>query len=519
MSTKVATEPPHTEPQQRGIGLAGWLRWFWRQLTSMRIALILLFLLAVASIPGSMFPQRGSDPLGVDRYIADNPGPSVWLDRVGLFDVYAAPWFVAIYILLFVSLVGCIVPRTVVYAKALRSPPPKAPSRLLRLNGAQAREVSAGKEQVLDTAATMLKSSRWRVRSGDGWVSAEKGYLREAGNLLFHISLLVLLLAVGVGSLFGWHATVITVEGRGFSNTLTQYDSFTAGRLVDKSSLTPFSVNLEDFRATYHLEGPQRGMPRDFQADLRYRAGMGEPEQNATISVNSPLSVAGAKVFLQGHGFAPEFRVTDATGEVVFDDAVVFLPRDQNFTSTGVVKLPDAQPVQLGLQAIFLPTAVVDPELGPISVFPVPTDPAVFMSAWEGDLGLDSGMPQSVFRLDTTNLTQIGLQSLRPGETWTLDGGQGEVTFVGFKSYASFSVSHDPGEGVALAAAIAAILGLMMSLFIPRRRVWVRVSPGEAGRTLVHVAGLARSESADIETETKDITDRLCDELEEGEGK
>ena len=68
----------------------------WRQLTSMRIALILLFCLAVAAIPGSVLPQRGIDPVLVNAWISDAPTWGPVLDRLGFFDVYAAPWFAAI---------------------------------------------------------------------------------------------------------------------------------------------------------------------------------------------------------------------------------------------------------------------------------------------------------------------------------------------------------------------------------------------------------------------------------------
>ena len=58
-------EPASAPVQQPSLGFIGGLRWMWRQLTSMRTALILLFLLALAAVPGSVFPQRGVSPLRV----------------------------------------------------------------------------------------------------------------------------------------------------------------------------------------------------------------------------------------------------------------------------------------------------------------------------------------------------------------------------------------------------------------------------------------------------------------------
>lgn len=501
--TESLAPPREAPPAPAGFGVRQWARWFWRQLTSMRVALLLLFGLALASIPGSLFPQRGTDPARVATYLAENPTTGPWLDRLSMFDVYASPWFAAVYLLLFVSLAGCIVPRTLEYARSLRRPPPAPPSRLARMQGFFEVEVegpTAADE--LSRGESWLRKGRWRVRTGEGWVAAEKGYLREAGNLLFHVSLLVLLASVAVGSMLGWRGSVVVVEGSGFANTLTQYDSFTSGRMVDRSSLAPFSLRLVDFEAEFERGGTQNGAPREYRAEVLYRSAPDEPERSATISVNDPLEVAGSKVFLTGHGYAPQLVVRDSAGRVVYDDAVVFLPRDRNLTSTGVLKVPDSQP-QLGFQGIFLPTAAVDPELGPVSTFPIAEDPAVFLSAWQGDLGLDSGMPQSVFRLDTSAMTQIGLESLRPGQTWTLPDGSGSVEFTGVTEFANFSVAHDPGKELALVSSMAAIGGLLLSLFIARRRLWLRARDLGSGRTLVTVAGLARTENSAVADDTK----------------
>jgi len=105
-------------------------RAFWRWLTSMRTALILLLLLAVAAIPGSVWPQRNLNPEKVTAYLVEHPQSGPWLERLWFFDVYASPWFSAIYLLLFISLIGCVVPRLSVYVKGLRARPPKPPRNL-----------------------------------------------------------------------------------------------------------------------------------------------------------------------------------------------------------------------------------------------------------------------------------------------------------------------------------------------------------------------------------------------------
>src|SRR6516162_1422356 len=175
-------DPPRPGRSSPGgaAGLAGWLKWAWRQLTSMRIALILLFLLALASVPGSMLPQQGSNPSGVLQYYASHPALAPWLSRFGLFNVFAAPWFAAIYLLLFASLVGCVVPRTFRLAGSTRTLPPRAPRHLARLPRFAEYATALAPVQAVEVAATVLAGHGFRLRrpadAAEAWLSAEKGY-------------------------------------------------------------------------------------------------------------------------------------------------------------------------------------------------------------------------------------------------------------------------------------------------------------------------------------------------------
>jgi cytochrome c biogenesis protein len=349
------------------LGFLGMLRWAWRLLTSMRTALVLLFLVAVAAIPGSVLPQRGIDPVAVADFFRENPTLAPVLDALSLFDVFAAPWFAAIYLLLMTSLTGCVVPRAWHYAKALRAEPPPAPRDLERLQHS-ARWESTEADQ-LQRVADVLRRRRFRVLWDAQSVRAEKGYLRETGNLAFHISLLVLLAALAMGSLFGYRGNVIVTEGEGFANTLTRYDDFSPGRLVDSGELLPFSFSLDEFTARYEeTPGDQQGAPRDYEAAVTFQRSPADSPRAYDIRVNSPLVVDGTKVFLLNHGYAPRVTVRDGEGNIVLQGAVPFLPRDRaNLGSVGVVKAPDAEPEQIAFEGLFLPTGVLDPELGPIS--------------------------------------------------------------------------------------------------------------------------------------------------------
>lgn len=499
-------------PRPAGQGLTGWLRWAWRVLTSMRTALILLALLALAAVPGSLLPQRGvaSDPTAVPQFTRNNPTIAPWLDRLGLFEVYSSPWFAAIYLLLLVSMTGCVLPRAARLWRAVRAAPPPPPPNLARMDGQQQWTTDRGRDAVLADAARELRRRRFRVRVTADAVSAEKGYLREAGNLLFHLSLLLLLFGVAVGSLLGFEGRVIVVEGSGFSNTRALYDEFMPGPLTDTENLTPFSFTLTDFSAAFEPSGPQRGSPRDFRADVEVRRSPGSPDEDVVIQVNRPLDVDGTKVFLTGNGYAPQVTVRDGTGETVFTGPVVFLPLDGNLTSEGVIKVPDAEPTQLGFEGMFLPTAAVDPQRGPYSLYPDTLDPQLFLTAYTGDLGLDGGRPQSVFTLDKSRLDQVTEQgrpfarALRVGETMTLPDGKGSLTFDGVSRFANFQIAYDPGRQASLVAALVLLAGLTASLTVRRRRIWVRVRTVPGTGTVVEAAtfGLTRRGTPDGELTT-----------------
>lgn len=515
MPTAVTTAPD--------IGARGLARFVWRQLTSMRTALFLLLLLAVAAVPGSVVPQRGINPAAVTQYLDDHAQLGPWLDRFGFFDVYAAPWFSAIYLLLFISLVGCVLPRARVHLAAVRARPPRTPARLDRLPAYHRSEVDADPDQVLEAARAALRSQRFRVDLRTDSVAAERGYLRETGNLVFHLSLVGLLVAVAAGSLFSYRGEVLVTVGQGFSNVLADYDSFDPGTRFDPADLPPFRFTLDSLDVTFETEaaGNQFGAPRDFTAELTVVDRPDNPPRTATIKVNEPLAIGGANVYLSGNGYAPVVTVRDGNGDVALSGPVPFLPQDANYSSVGVLKVPDAAPEQIGVQAFLLPTAVVDPQRGPISVFPDAGDPRLFLTAYTGDLGLDGGRPQSVYRLDTTNLTQLTTPSgtpfnaaLRPGESVDLPGGAGSITFDRLERFAALDVRADPSKGYVLVFAVLAIAGLVGSLFVPRRRVWVRVRPaagsGEAPRTVVEVGALARGDDPGLTDQVDQVLLRLA---------
>ena len=530
---RMDTRPDDSDVTQPTIGVIGWLRWAWRQLTSMRTALFLLLLLAIGAVPGSIWPQRNIDAGRVAEYLALHTSTGPWLDRLGFFDVYSSPWFAAIYLLLFVSLVGCVVPRSKLHWRAMRAQPPRAPRRLERLPEHGQIEVDAAPGDVLQVARTVLRGKHFRVRNcpvratdqdeivgtSDGLsLSAESGYLRETGNLVFHTALIIVIVAVAIGHLFGWRGDRILVEGKSFSNTISGYDTFDPGPWVDIDGLSPFTVAVDKLDVVFEEQagGAQRGAARDFTAYTRTQTTPDAPRMKQTLKVNGPLSFGGTSVFLLGNGYAPVITVRDGNGQVLLHEATPFLPQNANYKSVGAVKVSAASPKQLGFFGFFLPSEYIDKDAGPSSFFPDLKNPALALGVYEGVL-YPQGRPQSVYTLSTEKMTQLrGAKGeplrllLKPGDTIQLPDGRGSITFDSVQRWAGLSVRYDPGKVLALGGAVAALAGLIASLMIRRRRVFVRVRP-EGRRTVVSIGGLAKGEDPGLGATIEDLLSTIAE--------
>ncbi|MEU4802255.1 cytochrome c biogenesis protein ResB [Actinosynnema sp. NPDC023587] len=477
----------------------------------MRTALTLLFLLALGAMPGALLPQRSLNPQKVTEYLADKGWWGRLLDRLQFFDVYASAWFAAVYVLLFVSLIGCLLPRTWEYYRQMRAKPVLTPRNLARMPHHASAERAASPEDVVAAAKRRLRGWRLVERAEDGGgrsVSAERGFLRETGNLLFHFSLLGLLVAFALGKMFGYEGQVIVQsQGGQFCNSgVFNYDTFRPGLRVDGTDLNQFCVKVDDFHATYL----DNGQADTFQADVQYQSG--DDLESGTwrpyaLRVNHPLRTVGDRLYLLGHGYTPLFKVTFPNGEVrngstqwrPVNELTLASEGATKFDPPGVTDAGQRRENQLAITGLLAPTAAFHGELLD-SAFPAARDPAVAVDVYRGDLGTDSGRGQSIFAIDrkmveSGKLAKVARQNLKAGEEIRLDDGT-TIRFEGVRDWVSLQVSHDPTQTWVLAFAVLVIVGLVVSLTVKRRRIWVRATPQEDGRTVVEVGGLARTDQA-----------------------
>jgi len=543
MATSQHEAPPAPAPATpgwRGQPVVAFLRNTWRGLTSMRTALILLFLLALASLPGALLPQWSLNQSKTAGYITAHPFWGPWLNRLGFFEVFASPWYSAIYLLLFISLIGCLLPRTFDFARQLRAVPVATPRNLARMPLHTEYTVTGDSvEVVTDRVEQALRGKHWRVASrteagGVHTISAEKGYLREVGNLIFHFSLVGLLVAIAIGKLFGYEGSVIKTvgdqQGAFCSTSPVVYDSFRPGLTVDGTDLTPFCLRINSFHAEY----TDSGQPLKFSTDIDYQTGTQAGTNTwrpATLQVNHPLRISGERVYLLGHGYTPTVRITFPNGQVREQSApFVNTTGDRMFLSTGAIKVPDPPGVpadqipqhQLAIAGLFAPTAAEHSGIM-TSVFPAADKPGLAVDIYRGDLGMETGVPQSVFTIDQKQVDNGALvkqkrANLYVGDSVALNDGT-TITFTGYTNWVSLQTSYDPAQLAALIFAITLLIGLMLSLTIKRRRLWFRMVP-DAHRgapelsdetstprsTIIRVGGLARTDQAGYGSEFDEIS-------------
>ena len=503
----------------------------WRALTSMGTALVLLFLLALGAVPGALLPQRSLNQSKVQQYLADHPVIGPWLDRLQMFDVFGSFWFTAIYVLLFVSLVGCLTPRTLEHFRSLRATPVPAPRNLSRLPKHAEGVVPGTPDEVAAGISAELRGWRKVTRQAGEVteISAEKGYLREFGNIVFHFSLMGLLLGVAAGKLFGYEGNVIVIanSGPGFcSASPAAFDSFRAGNKVDGTSLYPMCARVNDFQARYLPSG----QATSFAADIDYQAGADLASgtwRPYRLEVNHPLRVGGDRLYLQGHGYAPTFTVIFPNGQKR-TQTLQFRPDNaMTLLSSGTVRFDppaglypadERRKHQLAITGLFAPTQQMDGKLLSSS-FPDMKDPAVAIDIYRGDAGLDTGKPQSLFTIDPLlieqkRLTKLKRVNLGLGGEVRLDDGT-VVRFDGATPFVNLQVSHDPGQVWVLVSAMAMMSGLLISLLVRRRRVWARITPspgisaGQPGSVNVELGGLARTDNSGWGGEFTTLTGRV----------
>lgn len=482
----------------------------WRRLRRMSTALYLLLTLAVLTVVGTFIPQEPVIPTTVASWREGAAGPgedvAAVFDQLGLFDLFGSWWFYTLVVLLAISLIGCLVPRTRGFWRTVRQPP--APGRNLR-RLTHHTEVASDlpPAQALDAAEAALRRRRLRRRrltpaaspTGHHQLAAERGHAREGGSIIFHVSFFVLLGGAMIGAMFGMEAHVNVVEGESFADTPVGYGSYEPGRFWSVADHPGYTVHLDDFSVAYHddadpADGVQGSLiADDFSSELTLRQD-GEPVEAGTVRVNEPLSHAGLSIYQIRFGFAPRVEVATADGDVLTADTTNLLEQGSSMIWTGVLPVESSsRQNQIALELALLPDAAMSDDGVPFSRSNEPERPRLAITLWYGELGLQDNEPARQFHRDTGERLRQPL-ILAPGESGTFEPLGLDVAFTGLPHWSGFQVSAEPGRGVLLAGAGMLLVGLIPSLYAYRRRIWVDAAADGDGSRVV-IAGVARHRS------------------------
>jgi cytochrome c biogenesis protein len=490
----------------------------WRTLRSMRTALILLLMLAIASVVGSLVPQWPNSPERVIRFQIDHPFVGAFYGRAGLFDVYGSWWFVLITTLLLVSLVACLVPRTRAAVKTLRQRPVQA-REIDAFRLYEERVVPADPGRVIDGSRRVLRRRMFRVtRDGEGGsaLAAEKGALREIGSLCFHWAFLLLVVGVIYGKGTGFTGRAVLVEGKTWIDAQANYDGqLRTGRFFN-GNFTGVGIHLRGFEDTYR----RSGQPMDFVSHVDLLDPQGNVVRSADIRVNTPASIDGVEFFQYGFGWAPVVEIR-REGALIASEPITFVqdtaPEGVPQLAMpwhGIVKLPSLHP-QVGLTLELWPDSRAWLRLrtsGEPVAMTQEFQPLMFFKVFRGDLTEPSSTS-----LDTNVMRKAGQGVVGAGQTVDLrtggvvaDGGSGlTISFPELRQYSVLQVSRDRGVPLVLLAAILVLLGLLPALYTSRRKIWVRAEPNGNG-TVLKVGGFALQRKPQFDEEFSKLVDAMA---------
>jgi cytochrome c biogenesis protein len=320
----------------------------------------------------------------------------------------------------------------------------------------------------------------------------------------------VLLVGLAYGKGYGYRGQAAIVEGETWANARVGYDSFSPGRFFGPERLAPFQLRLDDFTNSFHPDNT----PKEFASHLTALDLDGRPLQSQRVAPNRPMTVDGVRIFQSDYGYVPVVRVRDAGGKELLAPQEVLTLRDPaSEWSTGAVKVTSSSP-QVGLELTMFTGLVTAPDCpggAPFCNDPRLVRPVLVVLAYQGDL--QANRAQSVFTLDRTKLEPLGDRPLLlvPGQSKKLANGM-EVSFTDLKQYSVLTLARDPGVPVVAVAAALLLAGLVPSLYVTRRRIWVRAVPAGAGGARVELAGLALQGKPAFEAELA----RLAGQVQRG---
>ena len=424
------------------------VNWLWRQLSSVRLAVILLLVITGLSLLGALLIQAPAE-------IAKNPQLySNWIDTVArskvgvwttflsalsLFNVFGSVWFIIACTLLVLNIFICTLNRWSGIALSLRGGIIKQDEKFYfnDNNHAEIKEIQAAAAESARISEKVLKGRGYRTRTeideNNICIAADKNRYYRLGTYFSHFSLILFVLAFAAGGYVGFR---------------DQNFSVAVGGIREIGHNTALSLQLVSFVDEYY----DNGSPKDYRSEVVLYEN-NKPVKQAIIQVNHPMVYKGIRFYQSYFGPATKMLVRDETGNDIFNASVAM---DSSFDLEGLRRYE-------GFFDLKLPEAILNIRL--ISSAVNGEDPMIP----PGNIAVDvrEGSKQTDFKL-----VELGVPEVVGGL---------EFTFLEESQYSGFQVSRDPMNVLIWIASILFVAGMSAVLYFPYRQVWILSQPLDQG--------------------------------------
>jgi cytochrome c biogenesis protein len=463
VKTRSLEAPAVREQDDQGGGLLSpteILERVWNLFISMKFGLFLILLLAIMALVGALVVQAPdgmtSDPQAYAAWLEGvRPRYGGWtglLDTIGAFGVFNSIWFKGVAVLLVTSVVACSINRAPrLWKQTVHPRTSMSPAFYANAPYHGDADVPAEPAAAVTEVTKELKSRRFRtiVTEDAGVTSIYADRFRWApfGTVVAHLSIVVILLGVVVGSQFGFRDEGFTVA---------------VGSRVEVPNGSGIQVEAVSFSDQYDVN---TGAPSDYASELIvWKDGQQVAQQ--TVRVNEPLHYGDLTFYQSFFGPAAQLKVAKADGTVVSDEGIALaFSTDDGDRRVGQLDLPDQ-----GLTVLVVGAAsgVDDPLIRP------------------------GQMQVEVYNAADTS-TPVGIQLVDQGKPVTI--GDLTYTFVRERQYTGLIAASDPGTPLVWLGAALLVGGMFLVFFFPNRRIWARISPAAAG-TSIRVGAITRHDAA-----------------------
>jgi cytochrome c biogenesis protein len=447
----------------------------WSFFSSVKLTIVVLILIAVLSLLGTFIPQQES-ARAVARHFS--PGVTSFLVSLQLFDIYHSLLFYILIVLLSLNLIICSLNRFGLSWRQYKAGLYPPPENIFDNIAEHTLKTNKQKEASLQAVASLLKSRYGKIvkneAAGAVYLSTQRGKFSIFGVYIVHLSILVIIAGVIIGSLFGFSGDMNIREGQ--SADLVSLRDGKGTRKLD------FSVRCNKFTVEFYEDGT----PRTYLSDLSFIKD-GRIIENAPLKVNHPATFGKIRFYQASYGALPQGKafITYSKGGEKSQELMLTAPG--SFQLPGTKARVEVLRVEENLM-----------QMGPAVKLKI-TSPQGSIQFWVfQQIDQIAAMSPHVF----TNVPLFNPGLFKP-YVFTLNR-------IEHDYYTGLQVVQDSGVPLVAIGGLLMIGGLLVIFFLFHRRIWFRIDEFK-GQTRISIAGRSSRNPAKMKTEI-DLLRRLTKE-------